>query len=96
MPRGWVHTVHKDGVWAVDVEGAGVLGHFQLQGGTQVEAGRSEAIARRNRACNPAIWTGRSPGATAMRAISFRRLGERPEPRSDSLQRLVGWCDRSG
>lgn len=46
MARGWVHTVHKDGVWVNEVEGEGTMSHHRIKD-EAVAAGREAAIARR-------------------------------------------------
>lgn len=46
MARGWVHTVHKQGSWANEIEGEGVISrHYTKE--DAVAAGRQLAIVRR-------------------------------------------------
>jgi hypothetical protein len=46
MARGWVHTVHVDGVWVNEVEDGDALSRHSTKG-EAVAAGRQAAIARR-------------------------------------------------
>jgi hypothetical protein len=45
MARGWVHTVHKGGIWVNEIEGEGQLSSHATKE-EAVEAGRREAIYR--------------------------------------------------
>ena len=45
MARGWVHTVHKEGVWVNEVEGEGELSRHNTKE-EAVSAGREAARAR--------------------------------------------------
>lgn len=45
MARGWVHTVHKEGIWVVEVEDEGELSRHQTKE-EAVLAGREAARAR--------------------------------------------------
>lgn len=44
MSRGWVHTVHRDGVWINEVEGGGELSRHDTKE-EAVDAGREAARA---------------------------------------------------
>lgn len=46
MARGWIHTVHKDGVWVNEAEGEGPLSQHRTKD-EAAEAGRE--LARRRR-----------------------------------------------
>ncbi|MBS1887123.1 MAG: DUF2188 domain-containing protein [Actinobacteria bacterium] len=46
MARGWVHTVHKSGIWVNEIEGDGTLSSHATKE-EAVAAGRREAISRR-------------------------------------------------
>lgn len=45
MARGWVHTVHKNGVWINEIEGEGEISQHQTKE-EAVDAGREAARAR--------------------------------------------------
>ena len=46
MSRGWVHTVHRNGIWVNEIEGEGQISSHATKD-EAVAAGRQEAIARR-------------------------------------------------
>lgn len=46
MARGWIHTIHRNGLWVNVVEGGGTLSrHYKKD--AAVSAGRAEARRRR-------------------------------------------------
>jgi hypothetical protein len=47
MARGWIHTVHRDGRWLNDEEGAGAVGQSYADKHSAVLAGRDIARQRR-------------------------------------------------
>lgn len=46
MARGWVHTVHRDGLWVNEIEGEGQISSHATKDAA-VSAGRDAARARR-------------------------------------------------
>jgi uncharacterized protein DUF2188 len=46
LSRGWIHTVHKNGVWVNEVEGEGQMSSHRTKE-EAVAAGRETARARR-------------------------------------------------
>lgn len=46
MARGWVHAVHRDGMWVNEIEGEGQISSHKTKDAA-VDAGRDAARARR-------------------------------------------------